>query len=50
MTSLNQLYEEFVASYQFGPVLVLDVNALDYANKPTDFKYVVDQIDAQLKI
>ncbi|CAN5118658.1 deoxynucleoside kinase [soil metagenome] len=50
LTSLNQLYEEFVASYQFGPVLVLDVNALDYANKPIDFKYVVDQIDAQLKI
>lgn len=50
LTSLNQLYEEFVASYQFGPVLVLDVNALDYANKPTDFKHVLDQIDAQLKI
>lgn len=50
LNSLTRLYEEFVADYQFGPVLTLDVNALDYANKPTDFKYVVDQIDAQLKI
>lgn len=50
LNSLNQLYEEFVASYQFGPVLILDVNTLDYANNAIDFKYVVDQIDAQLTI
>ena len=50
LDSLNRLYEEFIAAYQFGPVLILDVNTLDYANKSADFNYVLDQIDAPLEI
>ena len=48
LNSLNQLYEEFITSYQLGPLLILDVTELDYADRPTDFKKIVDQIDGQL--
>ena len=48
LNSLNQLYEEFILSYQLGPLLILDVDRLDYAGRATDFDQVVRQIDAQL--
>jgi deoxyadenosine/deoxycytidine kinase len=48
LLSLNQLYEEFVRTYQAGPLLILDVNTLDYAENRTDFSQVVQRIDDQL--
>lgn len=48
LTSLNQLYEEFIRSYQLGPLLILDVDQFDYANLTPDFDQIVRQIDAQL--
>ncbi|GAB4024353.1 deoxynucleoside kinase [Spirosoma koreense] len=48
LNRLNRLYEEFVASYDLGPLLLLDVTRLDYANRPTDFETVIRQIDASL--
>ncbi len=48
LNSLNQLYEEFVASYQLGPLLILNVTDLDYAERPTDFREVVRRIDASI--
>ena len=48
LNSLNRLYEEFVASYREGALLVLDVNTLDYAGHPADFAEVVRQIDERL--
>ena len=48
LNSLNRLYEEFIASYQEGELLVLDVNTLDYAGRPADFAEVVRQVDERL--
>ncbi len=48
LSNLNRLYEEFVASYALGPLLILDVNTLDYAARPIDFEAIVRQIDKQL--
>lgn len=48
LLSLNRLYEEFVRTYQAGPLLILDVNTLDYAENRTDFNQVVQRIDDQL--
>lgn len=45
LSSLNQLYEEFAASYKLGPLLTLNVNELDYATKPVDFGNVVSKIN-----
>lgn len=49
LLNLNQLYEEFAASYTLGPLLILDVNRLDYAHQSADFDAVVQQINAQLR-
>ena len=48
LNSLNQLYEEFVASYHLGPLVILNVNKLDYANRPADFEKIVQQINPRL--
>ncbi len=50
LTSLNQLYEEFILSYQLGPLLIVDVDQLDYAERAADFNQLVRRIDAQLSI
>ena len=50
LNSLNRLYEEFVASYQEGELLILDVNTLDYAGRPADFDEVVQQVDERLTV
>lgn len=50
LSSLNRLYEEFAASYTEGPLLVIDVNELDYAGRPADFADVVRQIDERLVV
>ncbi|WP_461146764.1 deoxynucleoside kinase [Spirosoma pulveris] len=47
--SLNQLYEEFIASYKLGPLLILDVDTLDFAKHPADFEYVVEQINKRFE-
>lgn len=48
LKSLNRLYEEFALSYQFGPLLIIDVTTLNYAERQTDFTKIVHQIDARL--
>ena len=49
LNSLNRLYEEFIASYREGGLLILDVNVLDYAGRPADFAEVVRQVDERLE-
>ncbi|MVM36594.1 AAA family ATPase [Spirosoma sp. HMF3257] len=48
LASLNRLYEEFVAAYDLGPLLILDVSELDYVHQPSDFAEVLHQIDGWL--
>ena len=48
LINLNTLYEEFADSYALGPLLILDMDALDYASQPQDFREVVRQIDMRL--
>ncbi|UFH52766.1 deoxynucleoside kinase [Spirosoma sp. KNUC1025] len=50
LNSLNRLYEDFVTTYQLGPLLILDVNKLDYANRADDFEEVVRQVNQQLMV
>jgi len=47
---LNQLYEEFIASYGIGELLIVDVNQLDYAQQPDDFAQIVGLIDQRLEL
>lgn len=50
LESLNVLYEQFAQQYQAGELLVIDVNELDYANRPDDLQYVIGLIDKQLAV
>ena len=45
LLNLNQLYEDFATSYTLGPLLILDINNLNYAENAADFKEVIQQID-----
>ncbi|MBT2556572.1 deoxynucleoside kinase [Hymenobacter sp. ISL-91] len=45
---LNEHYEEWIASYDLGKLLIVDVNNLDYVNNPEDLSVVIDKINSTL--
>lgn len=44
---LNRRYEEWIADYP-GRLLVIDADDLDFQNRPEDFSFITDKIDAEL--
>nr|WP_293837541.1 deoxynucleoside kinase [uncultured Arsenicibacter sp.] len=48
LASLNALYEQFAVDYKVGELLIIDVNELNYADRPDDFRFVTQQIDEHL--
>lgn len=50
LQSLNELYESFAQTYSAGDLLTIDVNDLDYANRPADLQHVISLIDKQLTV
>ena len=47
LAGLNTRYDEWIAGYK-GNVLVIDADNLDFKNRPEDFSYITDRIDAAL--
>lgn len=47
LAGLNSRYDEWIDGYQ-GKVLVIDADNLDFLNRPEDFSYITDKIDACL--
>lgn len=47
LSGLNRRYEEWISSYK-GKLLILDADNLDFQNRPEDFSFVTDKIDAEL--
>ena len=47
LAGLNTRYDEWIASYE-GNVLVIDADNLDFKERPEDFSYITDRIDAAL--
>jgi deoxyadenosine/deoxycytidine kinase len=45
---LNSFYDKWIDEYQDGPLLVVDINNLDFAGNEEDFAEIVRRIDAQL--
>ncbi|NVO85659.1 deoxynucleoside kinase [Hymenobacter terrestris] len=45
---LNEHYEEWIAGYNLGKLLIVDVNNLDYVNNPEDLSVVIDKINSTL--
>ncbi|GAB3696130.1 deoxynucleoside kinase [Spirosoma flavus] len=48
LADLNQLYEEFVTTYHLGPLLIIEVDTLDYVAYPADFILIQQLINAKL--
>ncbi len=48
LSNLNERYEEFVMKTYQGRKLVIDVDNMDYKNRPEDFAAIVDKIDATM--
>ncbi len=48
LKGLNDRYEKWIEGYSDGRLLVIDVDQLDFENKPEDFAFVCDRIDAVL--
>lgn len=49
LRDLNEHYEEFVDGYKSGKLLIIDVNYLDFANKPEDWQTVLQAVDAAMR-
>lgn len=48
LSRLNERYEAFISQYTKGKLLIIDVDHIDYVEKPEDLGYVIDRIDAQI--
>ena len=48
LKQLNQYYNNWIDNYKEGPLLVINVDDLNYADKQADFGKVVEKIDAEL--
>ena len=48
LKNLNQRYDDFIYKKYKGKVLTVEVDQLDFLNRPSDFARIVDRIDSQL--
>ena len=48
LSRLNERYEAWISTYTKGKLLIIDVDNLDFVDKPEDLGTVIDKIDAQI--
>ncbi|PHS52053.1 MAG: deoxynucleoside kinase [Lutibacter sp.] len=48
LSRLNERYEAWISKYAKGKLLIIDVDNLDFVDKPEDLGLVIDKIDAQI--
>ena len=48
LKNLNTHYEEWIAGYNEGKLLIIDVNHLDFVENPDDFSYVVEKVEREV--
>lgn len=48
LSRLNRKYEDWINNYNEGKLLIIDVDNLDFVERPEDFGYILDRIDAKL--
>ena len=48
LSRLNERYEAWISTYKKGKLLIIDVDNLDFVEKPEDLGYIIDRIDAQI--
>ncbi|MGN1215552.1 MAG: deoxynucleoside kinase, partial [Candidatus Cryptobacteroides sp.] len=47
LKGLNERYDNWIASCR-GKVLTIEADGLDFQNRPEDFSFITDRIDAEL--
>ena len=47
ITGLNQRYEDWIKDYKHR-LLIIDVDNIKFENRPEDFRFITDKIDAEL--
>ncbi|HOD88776.1 MAG TPA: deoxynucleoside kinase [Bacteroidales bacterium] len=45
---LNERYEGWIANYNGGKLLIVDVENIDFAQRPEDLREIIDKIDAEI--
>ncbi|TXE13675.1 deoxynucleoside kinase [Algoriphagus aquimarinus] len=48
LKNLNTHYEEWIAGYTEGKLLIIDVNNLDFVENPDDFSFVVEKVEREI--
>ncbi len=48
LKNLNQHYEDWIGGYKEGKLLIVDVNQLDFVERPEDFSMIVQRIDREI--
>ena len=48
LSRLNERYEAWISTYKKGNLLIIDVDNLDFVDKPEDLGIIIDKIDAQI--
>lgn len=48
LSKLNNKYEKWISSYTDGKLLIIDVDDLDFVERPEDFGLILEKIDAEL--
>jgi deoxyadenosine/deoxycytidine kinase len=48
LKNLNTHYEEWIAGYTEGKLLIIDVNNLDFVENPGDFAFVVEKVEREI--
>ena len=45
---LNNLYEDWIARYKLGPLLIIESDDLDFVNNPADLNYILARVKYRL--
>lgn len=48
LKQLNDRYENWIAGYNMGKSLIINVDNLDFITNPEDLSFIIDKIDAQI--
>lgn len=48
LQGLNQQYEEWVANYNDGKLLIVNIDEYDFENNPEDLSYIIDRVNGEL--
>jgi deoxyadenosine/deoxycytidine kinase len=48
LSGLNNYYEDFAKNYEHGKLIEIDVNNMDFAANPEDFKFITNKLDREL--